>query len=37
MADYQLTETDIVIRTEDQASIPNDEGNRDCDRVRGVA
>lgn len=30
MADYQLTETDkIVIRTADQAHIPNDPANRD--------
>ncbi|HEX3412890.1 MAG TPA: hypothetical protein VHT00_14315 [Stellaceae bacterium] len=29
MADYRLTATDIVIRTADQASIPNDPGNRD--------
>jgi hypothetical protein len=29
MADYQLTETDIVIRTADQANIPNDPANRD--------
>jgi hypothetical protein len=29
MADYQLTFTDIVIRTEDNANIPNDPANRD--------
>jgi hypothetical protein len=29
MADYQLTATDIVIRTADQAYIPNDPANRD--------
>jgi hypothetical protein len=29
MADYQLTETDIVIRTADNAFIPNDPANRD--------
>jgi len=29
MADYQLTSTDIVIRTEDQAYIPNDPTNGD--------
>jgi hypothetical protein len=29
MADYQLTATDVVIRTADHASIPNDPGNRD--------
>jgi hypothetical protein len=29
MADYQLTATDVVIRTVDQASIPNDPANRD--------
>jgi hypothetical protein len=29
MADYQLTATDIVIRTADQANIPNDPANRD--------
>jgi hypothetical protein len=29
MADYQLTTTDIVIRTADDAAIPNDPANRD--------
>jgi hypothetical protein len=29
MADYQLTDTDIVIRTADKANIPNDPANRD--------
>lgn len=29
MADYQLTATDIVIRTEDGANIPADPANRD--------
>ena len=29
MAEYALTDTAIVIRTADHASIPNDEGNRD--------
>jgi len=29
MADYQLTNTDVVIRTVDHASIPNDPANRD--------
>jgi hypothetical protein len=29
MADYQLTAFPGVVRTEDQASIPEDEGNRD--------
>jgi len=29
MAEYQLTDTAIVVRTADQAYIPNDEGNRD--------
>jgi hypothetical protein len=29
MADYQLTATDIVIRTADQAHIPDDPANRD--------
>jgi hypothetical protein len=29
MADYQLTETDYVIRTKDVAWIPNDPVNRD--------
>lgn len=29
MAEYQLTATDVVIRTEDQAYIPNDPANRD--------
>jgi hypothetical protein len=31
MADYRLTETDIVFRTADNAAIPNDPNN--CDRV----
>ena len=29
MADYQLTASDVVIRTLDQAYIPNDPANRD--------
>jgi hypothetical protein len=29
MADYQLTATDVVIRTADRAFIPNDPANRD--------
>ena len=29
MSEYQLTATDVVIRTEDQAHIPNDPANRD--------
>ena len=29
MAEYQLTGTDTVIRTQDQAHIPNDPANRD--------
>lgn len=31
MADYQLTASDVVVRTADQACIPNDPGN--CDRM----
>jgi hypothetical protein len=31
MTDYQLTATDVVIRTADQANIPNDPANRDRD------
>jgi hypothetical protein len=31
MVDYQLTATDVVIRTADQAHIPNDPANRDRD------
>jgi hypothetical protein len=29
MADYQLTDTDTVLRTADQAYIPNDPANAD--------
>ena len=29
MSDYKLTGTDIVVRTGDNASIPNDPANRD--------
>lgn len=29
MADYQLTATAVVIRTADQAGIPNDPANKD--------
>jgi hypothetical protein len=29
MAEYQLTNTDVVIRTADQAHIPNHPDNRD--------